>query len=138
MNQCSDYNTLLRQEAVYLHHYLFGFEPPAEVVARYAEACSSCLGNADLAESEAVRKVVEQKLDPEAIEFWLRIKGRTLLSKKIQVLFYFCEVRSTYLGFFFNTNEPRYLALLRLMAALAKFGFKAIKGIWHVKRYRLG
>mgnify|MGYP001077251379 CR=1 FL=1 len=128
----------LRREAAHLHRAFFGGDPPPEVAARYVAACRACLSGADPREERAVAEVVRLRLDPEAVEFALRLRGKRLLTKKIQALFYLCEVRKDYLGHFFNTGEPRPAAILRLAGALATAAFKAAKGFVLVARHRLG
>ena len=137
MSVVIDDTATLEREARHLHKIFFESEVPVEVISRYVAACRTCLPEADPREAAGVAEAMARGLDMEAVEFGLRLRGRTLLKNKIQVLFYLCEVRRDHLGFFFNTDETRVLAVARLLAALARSGFKAVKGIWLVKRYRL-
>src|SRR5580658_7222193 len=98
MNQASE----LALEARYLHRAFFGSDPPSEVVDRYIAANLICCDEP----SALTNTIVARGLDAEAIELTLRLrKGPTILTKKIQILFYLVEVRSAYYSFFVGGGE---------------------------------
>ncbi len=73
----------------------------------------------------------------EALEIALRLKGRRLLTRKVQILFFLVEVRQEYFHYFFNTESFRARGIWSLVKSLALSGFKVIKGRLAARRHGL-
>lgn len=126
----------LADEARHLHACLFGRPIDPLTIARY-EAAHRQIG-LDHENSTAVATVVARRLDAEAAEFALRRRGTgRVLTRKMQMLCYFAEVRSEYLGDFVNLRPSRARALAALAAATAAGAWKLIKGMYLVRRHGL-
>ena len=125
----------LRRQAEYLHRLFFKESPPPEVVERYIAANRLCCPNQS---SEILSTILICRLDAEAIELVLRLRrGNSLLTRKIQILFYLVEVRSRYYSYFVSHGKGRLRVVLELSAAMAKTSWKLLKGIYLVHRYGL-
>jgi hypothetical protein len=128
----------LAAEARYFHRALFGTAVPAEVVERYIEANLRCLPEQVGPEAILCRRIVEEQLDAEAIEFVLRLRrGRTLLTSKIQILSYLVEVRAAYYDYFVARESGRARVWLHLAGSCMKTAWKYGKGSYLVRRLRV-
>ena len=124
----------LSDEARYLHRAFFRKDPPAEVVDRYIAANTLCFPEA----SPLMARIVAARLDAEAVELALRRrKGPTILTRKIQILFYLLEVRSAYYSFFVGENESRPRAILGMLVSVFQTVMKSLKGVYLVRRHGL-
>ncbi len=124
----------LGREARYFHRAFFRSEPPPEVIDRYIAANLICCAEA----SALVDAIVVRQLDAEAIELSLRLhKGPTILTRKIQILFYLLEVRSAYYPFFFGRGEPLPIGLFGLLYSVLQTAVKYVKGTWLVRKHGL-
>jgi len=126
----------LAAEACYLHAALFARQPDALTVERYLEAHRLLF--AALPTSPLVSRIVEQRLDAEAIEYALRgqPEGREL-TRKLQILSYLAEARSAYQDEFINRSDRRGGAIVRLAGAALRSLWKRIKGELLVRRHGL-
>ncbi|MCC7498018.1 MAG: hypothetical protein IT160_10605 [Bryobacterales bacterium] len=125
----------LDAEVRYLHDAFFSRPLAAEVVDRYIRAVRHC----GLDEDRTAEKIVRSRLDAEAVEFALRLRGRGVaLTRKIRILFYLVEVRSDYYADFVNETPLFGRALWRLAASLARTAWKLVKGSWLVWRHGFG
>jgi hypothetical protein len=126
----------LSGEARHLHGCFFSRPLDSSVIARYQAAHGQIFPGE--AASVLLTRIVEKKLDAEAIEYALRWrrKGREL-SQKIQILFYLVEVRSSYLPEFVNVQPRKSQALLQIIWAAITSMWKFIKGEYLVRRYGL-
>jgi len=97
-------------------------------VDRYVEACNRVLGEEQSDCSAVMKTIMENRLDPEALEIALRLKGQRLLTRKIQILFFLVEVRQEYYPYFFNTASHRGRGIWLLLKSLIMSGFKLLKG----------
>jgi len=130
--------TTLADEARYLHHRFFPGPLELEVVDRYIEANRVCLTAVESYQSGIMHKIVSRRLDPVAVEVALRWRGRdSLLTKKIQILFYLLEVRSRYYPFFVNQERRRCHAVLALAGSVLFTLYAFLKGSYLVWRHRL-
>src|SRR5215472_13723578 len=131
---------LLKTEARYLHRCLFHREADELTVARYEAAhCQLFPGEPS---SPTIDRIVEQRLDAEAIEFALRRRGVRSklgreLTRKLQIVSYLAEARATYLDQFVNLEPSRASAWAKL--ATATFGalWKLFKGEYLIRRHGL-
>ena len=83
-------------------------------------------------------KIVARRLDAEAVELALRLrKGPSILTKKIQILFYLLEVRSAYYSFFVGERESRPRAILGMLFSVFQTAMKSLKGVYLVRRHGL-
>lgn len=83
-------------------------------------------------------RVVELRLDAEAIEFALRRRGRGAeLTRKLQICSYLAEARAAYLDRFVNFKPSRARAWLALGGATAGALWKFLKGEYAIRRHGL-
>ena len=124
----------LADEARYLHRAFFRKDTPTEVVDRYIAANTLCFPES----SPLMAKIVARRLDAEAVELALRLrKGPSILTKKIQILFYLLEVRSAYYSFFVGERESRPRAILGVLFSVLQTAMKSLKGAYLVRRHGL-
>ena len=132
----ADDRKALESEARHFHALFFRRPLPDPVVERYVAANHLCFPVLDLTAREMLDIIVTRRLDAEAIELALRLrKGTRVLTGKIQILFYLVEVRSEYYGDFINQAPGWSSAMLRLLGALVRTGWKCAKGLYLVWRY---
>lgn len=122
----------LRSEAEYVHQTLFGRSVPDIVAERYIEAHSR-LG---LPYKSVMQRIIERRLDLEAVEYALRNR-RSPLTKKIQIMLYLAEAMSAYHHDFVNARDQRLRAWLLLAAATLRSLYKLAKGRILVHRHEL-
>ena len=132
----ADDRKALESEARHFHALFFRRPLPDPVVERYVAANHLCFPVLDPKARQMVETLVTRRLDAEAIEFALRLrKGSRVLTRKIQILFYLVEVRSEYYGYFINQVPGWWSAVLRLLGAVVRTGWKCAKGLYLVWRY---
>jgi hypothetical protein len=129
--------TGLQAEAEWLHRALFGCPPREVLLSRYAEALRHVLLQADARESLTVQKVVECRLDAEAVEFALRRPVPHLLTRKLQALAILAEATDGYHEFFTNRRDSRAAAFASLAAAALRTPVKKLRGKYLVWRHKL-
>jgi hypothetical protein len=126
----------LADEARYLHACFFSAPLDPVVIARYEAAHREM--NLAGQPAAVVSRVVEKRLDAEAVEFALRRRGLGKeLTTKIQILCYIVEVRSAYLSEFVNTKSMRARAVAELFGATLQTAWKLVKGEYLVRRHGL-
>ena len=126
----------LAAEARYLHAALFTQLADPALVERYRDAHRLLFAGEPT--SPLVSRIVERRLDAEAIEYALRRRkaGREL-TRKLQILCYLAEARAAYQDEFINRNTRRAGAILALAAAALRSSWKLLKGEWLVRRHGL-
>jgi len=126
----------LAAEARYLHDALFARPPDALTIERYRAAHHRLF--AEQPTSPLVSRIVEQRLDAEAIEYALRARrhGRDL-TRKLQILCYLAEARAAYQDEFINRIDRRRGAILRLAGAALRSLWMRLKGELLVRRHGL-
>jgi hypothetical protein len=83
-----------------------------------------------------IHKIIEKKLDVEAIEFFLRLKNRNnLLTQKLHALTYLVEVRKDFYEDFYLEKDSFFRGFLSLVYFTLRSIFKFIKGSAQVKIY---
>lgn len=128
--------TELEQEARYLHSIFFRKPLPDTVVARYVAANRLCFPELSIADAAMIRKIVSRSMDAEAVELVLRWrKSGSVLTRKIQILFYLVEVRAEYYSDFVNQKPGWGRAILKLTAAAVWSLWKFAKGTLLVRRH---
>lgn len=126
----------LAREAVYLHAVFFRRQIPEAVIARYVAANRLCFPELEVADREMMQTIVDRGLDAEAIELAMRLARRSsVLTRKIQILFYLVEVRSAYYGDFVNQRPGLGRALAPLLRASLQAVWKGAKGRYLVWQY---
>lgn len=126
----------LAEEARYLHACLFHGAPDELTIHRYAAAHREVFPNAQ--DPPWISRIVERRLDAEAIEFALRRRGRGReLTRKLQILCYLAECRATFLPQFVNLHRSRSRAWFALAAATLGAGWKLCKGELAIRRHGL-
>lgn len=114
----------LAEEARYLHDSLFSRPLDEKTVERYVAA--------NLKEA-SIDRIVEKRLDVEAVEFALRHR-KPALTRKIKILCYLLEVRAEYQDDFVAARrEPVWKLLWKISGA----GWKRLKGECLVRLYGL-
>jgi hypothetical protein len=127
----------LAREARHLHACFFDTEIPTEVVDRYVRANQLCFPDYDEPSLRLLSRLVDRRLDVEAVELVLRTTRRQrLLTRKVQILFYLLEVRSAYYSRFVNTR-PDAFAVLKLAAEVIRTGLKFGKGQYLIRKHEL-
>lgn len=128
-------NLILSSEAQYFHQCLFAGKLDGAVVARYVQANEVFFKNID---STFVQKIIEKKLDVQAVELVLRHQNsQNILTKKIQILLYLLEVRSAYLPYFLNDQDRFFSAIFILAQSLLRTAYQYVKGRFLVWRHEL-
>lgn len=123
-------------EAHHFHICLFRRPPDALTVDRYAAAHRELFASAQ--DPPWIARIVERRLDAEAIEFALRRRGRGReLTHKLQILCYLAECRAAYLPQFVNLHRSRSRAWLALAAATIGGAWKLCKGELAIRRHGL-
>ncbi|MGA3019820.1 MAG: hypothetical protein ABSF62_22100 [Bryobacteraceae bacterium] len=132
----ADDRTALESEVRHFHALFFRRPLPGPVVERYVAANHLCFPTLEPKARAMVETIVTRRLDAEAIELALRLrKGNRVLTRKIQILFYLVEVRSEYYAYFINQVPGWWTAVLRLLGAVVRTGWKCAKGLYLVWRY---
>lgn len=128
--------TALEAEARYFHERLFRQPPDELTISRYAAAHVELFPGA--ANPAWIDRIIERRLDPEAVEFALRRRGcGRELTRKLHILCYLAEVRAAYLPQFVNFRRSRSRAWFSLIAAALGAAWKLLKGEISVRRHGL-
>jgi SAM-dependent methyltransferase len=130
----------LPEEARHFHASLFHRLPDTLTVERYESAHHHLFPNAP--PSPEITRIVERRLDAEAIEFALRRHSprRELscqLTRKLQIVSYLAESRAPYLNQFVNLETSRPRAWARLATATLAAAWKLCKGEYLIRRHGL-
>jgi hypothetical protein len=132
----NDDRSALEREATYFHALFFHKPVPDVVMRRYVTANMLCFPAPDARDSKMVETILAHRLDAEAIEVAMRLwRGRDLLTRKIQILFFLVEVRSAYYGYFVNQTPGLWRGVIRLLVSLVQTAWKYGKGCYLVRRY---
>ncbi len=126
-------------EADFLHRRLLGGPAPPEVVTAYGCALRT-LFPGDLPRVQVdIKRIVTRQLDPEAIEFYLRLRNGmpSTLTQRIHVLFYLVEPRPEYDPRFALVRPARLRAWLALSWVGLRMPYLVAKGWLQVVRHRL-
>ncbi len=126
----------LAQEARFLHACVFHRAADEATVARYGAAHDELFP--DEPASPLVARILERRLDAEAIEFVLRRRGRGReLTRKMQMVSYLAEARREAFEDFVNVEPGRARAWLALAAATLGAVWKRLKGEYSSRRHGL-
>lgn len=126
----------MNKEAHYLFACLFGRAPDALTVARYEAAHRELFAGEPT--PAWVTRIVERRLDAEAIEFALRRRGRGReLTRKLHICCYLAEARAEYLDRFVNSGASRARAWSALLGGVAGALWKLLKGEYAIRRHGL-
>ena len=132
------WNSTLEHEAAHLFHVLFCEEAPQIIKARYRDAHGYMFNESPQQELQTVGRAVEHRLDAEAVEVFLRRKGRPhLLTMKMQLLTYLAELDPSYYRLFMNEIDSRGLAALTIIGSLIRWPYALLKGAYLAWRYQL-
>jgi hypothetical protein len=127
--------TALDAEARHLHGCLFPGRPLADhVAARYVRAHDHVRFAADV----DVARIVQQRLDAEAIEYWLRrrrpVNG---LTQRLRTLLYLLEIEAPYYRDFVRDRGSLVSALPALVTAPLRSVWKLLKGSRLARRHHV-
>jgi hypothetical protein len=126
----------LAAEARHFHVCLFHSPPDQTTVERYESAHRQLFPNEP--SSPAIARIVERRLDAEAIEFALRRRGLARqLTHKLQVVSYLAEARARRLDQFVNLRASRARAWANLATATVGAAWKLCKGEYLIRRHGL-
>ena len=125
-------------EIEYLFENLFADKKlPLEVKNQYLDFSNTLLSD-DSSDNLKVniQKIIEYKLDVEAIEYYLRIKFQNnILSKKIHALLYLVEVRGEFFDDFHVKKNSFVTGFFALASYTLRSLYKFFKGMMLVKYY---
>ena len=128
----------LASQARYFHQAFFKGELDQEVIDRYIAANRHCFPDIDARSKRLADRVVSERLDVEAVEFVLRrTRHNTIVTKKLNILFYLVEVRSRYFSLFVNEEKRRLRALVSLGLSAAAAVYKLAKGKYLLRKHGL-
>lgn len=129
----------LYREADHLHYCLFSRPISKKTREWYVRAHEFVISNNfEEGRSRTVTRVVENRLDAEAVEFALRNPlNPHPLSKKLQVLVYLTEIQREYYADFVNETQSTFRALIALFTCTCRSVYKRIKGVLLVWGFRL-
>jgi hypothetical protein len=128
----------LHAEADYLHQALFGLPAPAAVSDRYVQLHGVCFPSPDPAERRTTERIIQSRMDAEAIECAFRLRKRKhMLTAKMHALLYLAEVRRNYYPLFFNEAPAPLTGKLRVIVAILRGACKAVQGEFLIRIHRL-
>jgi hypothetical protein len=131
-------NHPLEHEAAHFFSAIFDGEPAANLKVKYRDAHDYMFKSISQAELHTIDVVVQNGLDVEAIEIFLRRKDRPhLLTMKLQALIYLAELSASHCALFVNQTDSQGDAVLTVIGALAKWPYSFIKGAYLAWRYEL-
>jgi hypothetical protein len=124
-------------EAAILHRALFPKTAmPHGLEARYLQARGRFF--AGDAAAPLVAYIVENGLDPEAVEYALRLRrGPNGLTRRLQVMLTLCEVRSAYDTRFVQRRSARVPAWVGAPWLALRAAWKFIRGLYLIRAHRL-
>jgi hypothetical protein len=127
----------LEEEAKWLHRALFNCPPHGDLVARYVQAMRRVLQQVDPAQVATVQKVIDGRLDAEAVELALRRSSTHLLTRKLHALAILAEATEGYHKYFANDRNKHVAAFAALFVAALRTVIKKIQGRYLVWRHGL-
>ena len=126
----------LAAEARYLHACLFRRPADELTVARYEAAHRRWFAGEET--SPLVRRILDRRLDAEAIEFALRRRGRGQeLTRKLLIVCYLAEARAEYMGEFVQLQHSPARAWAGLAGATLDAAWKLVMGEYALVRHGL-
>ncbi len=136
MSPATKDTSVLAAEVRHFHDSLFHRQPDEVTIARYEAAHRELFAESN--SSPEIVRIVNRKLDAEAVEFALRRHGRGRdLTRKLQIVCYLAEPRRMYLPQFVNLKESRLRAWAALAAATLGALWKLGKGEYAIRRHGL-
>jgi hypothetical protein len=128
----------LEHEASQLFSAIFPCDDHRDIAHQYCAAHDHLFKSSPPAELRTVSLVVQKQLDAEAVELFLRRRRPThLLSMKLHALIYITELSTRHCDLFVNRTPSRFLAVLDLIWAVAKWPIALAKGAYLAWRYDL-
>ncbi len=128
----------LKREAHYLHDVLFGTPLPEVLEEHYVKAHAHVFSDASARLWVDVQRIVEQRLDAEAIELVLRRRTpRNLLTQKLQMMSYLAEGRREYYTRFISEESQWVWAFVRMGWGTFRTAWKLLKGLYLVRRHHV-
>ena len=126
----------LRREVSVLHWAAFGRVVPEEIIQRYIDAHCTVMSQLDIAQSQWLERVIEEKNDLEALEFGLRNRERDhVLCQKLKLLIYITEAFPEYYSDFVNESPRRAAAFCSLALHTIRTVGKQLKAWWLLHRF---
>lgn len=127
---------LLRQEARYLHSFLFAVPITPQIESQYAAAHSHVFSGVSVVLGVDVQRMIALRLDAEALELALRRRNpKNTLTQKFHILVYLAEVRRDYYHEFFLEEAQPLLALAQLSFHTVRTAWKLVKGKYLLGRH---
>jgi hypothetical protein len=127
--------SILAEEAEYIHQALFDAPAPRSIIESYVAAHAHyCVSDQ---QSAAMKTILQRRLDVEAIEFASR-RTRTAVTKKVQIVLFLIEARSDYQRFLFKDRSTSPLrSFFALAGVTLRSAYKFIKGKLLIQRHGL-
>lgn len=129
----------LNKEIEYINSSLFDGGLSPDIVSNYLDAQSYVFCSPLSSEQEnLIIKIVTNKLDIEAIEYFLRLKkNNNILTKKLHILSYLIESNRDYNALFINDKNKFVTGFMVLVYYSFRSCFLLLKGFYQCKRYQL-
>jgi len=124
----------LKAEAIYIHQFYFGYDPPEAIVAEYVRAHQCCTFQSLACDAREL--IIRNRLDLDAIELASR-HSQGSLGKKIILLFYLLEAEPQYQYVFVNQDSGRLKAVAALSCTALAMPYRWLKGVWLRWRFHL-
>ncbi|MCC6805856.1 MAG: hypothetical protein IT381_00415 [Deltaproteobacteria bacterium] len=126
----------LAEEGRYLARFLFA-APLAEAVIDHYVAAHVHLFTGAITRPVDVAKIVERRLDAEAVELVLRRRDpMNALSQKMQILVYVAEARRELYPLFVSEHARPFTAFVRLAWGVVRAAYKLVKGRYLLSAHR--
>ena len=124
----------LSAEARYLHSCLFAFPIPDSVLERYVAAHE----HLEFREDVDLSRVIDRRLDAEAIEFFLRRRSpQNALTQKLRTLLYLVEIEAEYYSHFVRDEGSLLTSLPGLLLSPLRSACKLLKGAFQTRRHHV-
>src|SRR5437879_1782218 len=128
----------LEWEADHFFRTLCHLEAPQSIKARYRDAHGHMFRRSCQDETHTVEVVVQERLDAEAVESFLRRKGTPhLLTMKMQLVIYLSELSPGFCDLFVNQTDSRSRAVAAIVGASLKWPYSIVKGAYLTWRHSL-
>lgn len=131
----------LLQEYRYLSKYLLGFRTEDTISRLYSVAVKDFLPKQSLAKiavSVKIDVIIKNKLDVEAIEYFIRRKyGVNTLTQRLLILLYYTECSPHYYKKYLNEKKSFFMACFIMFFFVLRSFTLFFKGAYLTRRYRV-
>jgi len=135
------YQQSLTEEANFLYRALFNKRPSESLTKRFLLSHNSMFLKPDLAQQSTLNKIINLKLDAEAIELSFRRKyngeKKHLITQKLHTISYLAEFESQHFEDYVNETDNLLIGFISGINMVLRTIAKAQKGNRLIKRYKL-